>query len=62
LVLDYARALKVAMDPPPLGLVTLSQYFVSAYRYTRAVRRGVPLSRSANSTELPKPKTPVQGA
>ena len=55
LVLDYARALKVAIDPPPLGLVTLIQYFGSAYRYTRAVRRGEPLHRSANSTTLPKP-------
>ncbi len=55
LVLDYARALKVAIDPPPLGLVTLSKYFASAYRYTRAVRRGEPLRRSA-SIELQKPK------
>ena len=44
LVLDYARSLKVAIDPPPLGLVTLTQYFASAYRYTRAVRRGEPLN------------------
>jgi uncharacterized membrane protein HdeD (DUF308 family) len=56
LVLDYARALKVAIDPPPLGLVTLTQYFASAYRYTRAVRRGEPLHRTADSTALPKSK------
>jgi uncharacterized membrane protein HdeD (DUF308 family) len=43
LVLDYARALKVGIDPPPLGVVTLAKYFASAYRYTRAVRRGEPL-------------------
>jgi len=24
LVLDYARALRVAIDPPPLGVVTLT--------------------------------------
>lgn len=45
LVLDYARSLKVAIDPPPLGLVTLTQYFRNAYLYTRAVRRGEPLKR-----------------
>jgi hypothetical protein len=55
LVLDYARALKVAIDPPPLGVVTLTKYIGSAWRYTRAVRRGEPLHRSANSTALPKP-------
>jgi hypothetical protein len=57
LVLDYARALKVAIDPPPLGLVTLTKYFIGAYKYTRAVRRGEPLSRSAASEALPKPKS-----
>jgi uncharacterized membrane protein HdeD (DUF308 family) len=57
LVLDYARALKVAIDPPPLGVVTLTKYIGSAWRYTRAVRRGEPLHRSANSTELPKPSS-----
>jgi uncharacterized membrane protein HdeD (DUF308 family) len=56
LVLDYARALKVAIDPPPLGLVTLTRYFASAYRYTRAVRRGEALHRSTDSSKLPKPK------
>ncbi len=50
LVLDYARALKVAIDPPPLGVVTLAKYFANAYRYTRAVRRGEPLQRSADPT------------
>jgi uncharacterized membrane protein HdeD (DUF308 family) len=50
LVLDYAQALKVAIDPPPLGVVTLAKYFANAYRYTRAVRRGEPLRRSADPT------------
>jgi uncharacterized membrane protein HdeD (DUF308 family) len=45
LVLDYARSLKVAINAPPLGIVTLMRYFASAYRYTRAVRRGEPLHR-----------------
>jgi uncharacterized membrane protein HdeD (DUF308 family) len=52
LVLDYARALKVAIDPPPLGVVTLAKYFANAYRYTRAVRRGEPLPRVANSSAV----------
>ena len=57
LVLDYARSLKVAIDPPPLGLVTLTQYVANAYRYTRAVRRGEPLRRSAPpAAALPKSK------
>lgn len=51
LVLDYARSLKVAIDPPPLGLVTLTQYFASAYRYTRAVRRGEPLNVARPRTD-----------
>jgi uncharacterized membrane protein HdeD (DUF308 family) len=53
LVLDYARALKVAIDPPPLGVVTLAKYFANAYRYTRAVRRGEPLQRSADPAAVP---------
>jgi uncharacterized membrane protein HdeD (DUF308 family) len=52
LVLDYARALKVAIDPPPLGVVTLTKYFVSAYRYTRAVRRGEPLRHNGPTPAL----------
>jgi uncharacterized membrane protein HdeD (DUF308 family) len=52
LVLDYARSLKVAIDPPPLGVVTLTKYFANAYRYTRAVRRGEPLQRSGNATAV----------
>jgi uncharacterized membrane protein HdeD (DUF308 family) len=46
LVLDYARALKVAVDPQPLGLVTLVRYFARAYRYSSAVRRRQPLAKS----------------
>jgi len=37
LVLDYARALRVAIEPPPLGLVTLSRAGVNALRGLRAV-------------------------
>jgi hypothetical protein len=38
LVLDYARALRVAVDPPPLGLVTLSQVGVNTLRGMKARR------------------------
>jgi uncharacterized membrane protein HdeD (DUF308 family) len=38
LVLDYARALRVAVDPPPLGLVTLSQVGVNTLRGVKARR------------------------
>jgi hypothetical protein len=30
----------------------LAKYFANAYRYTRAVRRGEPLQRSAESTAV----------
>jgi hypothetical protein len=48
LVLDYARALKVAIDPQPLGVVTLVQYCARAYRYSHAVRRRQPLPKSGS--------------
>jgi uncharacterized membrane protein HdeD (DUF308 family) len=38
LVLDYARALRVAINPPPLGLVTLTSLAVNAVRGLRARR------------------------
>ncbi len=38
LVLDYARALRVAVEPPPLGLVTLTHFGVNALRGMRARR------------------------
>jgi uncharacterized membrane protein HdeD (DUF308 family) len=38
LVLDYARALRVAIEPPPLGLVTLTHFGVNALRGMRARR------------------------
>ena len=38
LVLDYARALRVAIDPPPLGLVTLAAVGANAVRGMRARR------------------------
>jgi uncharacterized membrane protein HdeD (DUF308 family) len=38
LVLDYARALRVAIDPPPLGLVTLSSLTMNTFRGLRARR------------------------
>lgn len=51
LVLDYARALRVAIDPPPLGWVTLAGVAAHVYRYARALRRGEPLTVS-RKTEL----------
>jgi uncharacterized membrane protein HdeD (DUF308 family) len=60
LVLDYARALKVAIDPPPLGLVTLMKYFADAYRYTRAVRRGEPLRHTVPTPHAVPPKQKVR--
>jgi uncharacterized membrane protein HdeD (DUF308 family) len=38
LVLDYARALRVAINPPPLGLVTLSNLAMNTFRGMRARR------------------------
>jgi uncharacterized membrane protein HdeD (DUF308 family) len=38
LMLDYARALKVAIDPPPLGLVTLTAVITNAARGIRERR------------------------
>jgi uncharacterized membrane protein HdeD (DUF308 family) len=38
LMLDYARALRVAVDPPPLGLVTLSTLGMNLVRGVRARR------------------------
>ncbi len=56
LVLDYARSLKVAIDPPPLGIVTLTKYFANAYRYTRAVRRGEPIAAAPRPAATPATK------
>ncbi len=56
LVLDYARALRVAIEPPPLGLVTLGQYFMSAYKYTRAVRKGEPIARTPRIDDATRSK------
>jgi uncharacterized membrane protein HdeD (DUF308 family) len=38
-VLDYARTLRVAVNPPPLGIVTLSSLAVNACRAVRARRQ-----------------------
>lgn len=38
LILDYARALRVAIDPPPLGLVTLAAVGANTLRGMRARR------------------------
>jgi uncharacterized membrane protein HdeD (DUF308 family) len=38
LVLDYARALRVAIDPPPLGVVTLTTLGMNLVRASRARR------------------------
>ncbi|HUA89255.1 MAG TPA: hypothetical protein VL994_07455, partial [Steroidobacteraceae bacterium] len=35
---DYARALRVAIEPPPLGLVTLSRAGANALRGLKARR------------------------
>ena len=40
-VLDYARALRVAVNPPPLGIVTLTSLTMNAYRALRARREFV---------------------
>jgi uncharacterized membrane protein HdeD (DUF308 family) len=41
LVLDYARSLRVAINPPPLGLVTLTSLAMNAYRGLKARREFV---------------------
>ncbi len=46
LVLDYARALRVAIDPPPLGLVTLSRAGANALRGLRARREFIARMRA----------------
>jgi uncharacterized membrane protein HdeD (DUF308 family) len=46
LVLDYARALRVAIAPPPLGLVTLTHFGVNTLRGLRARRAFVAQARA----------------
>jgi uncharacterized membrane protein HdeD (DUF308 family) len=46
LVLDYARSLRVAVNPPPLGLVTLTALFMSALRGIRQRRAFIARVRS----------------
>ena len=46
LMLDYARALKVAVNPPPLGLVTLSQLTVNMLRAHRRRRAFIAEART----------------
>jgi uncharacterized membrane protein HdeD (DUF308 family) len=50
LVLDYARALRVAIEPPPLGLVTLTHFGVNALRGMRARRAFIAQVRARAST------------
>ena len=38
-MLDYARALQVAINPPPLGLVTLTALAGNAYRALKERRQ-----------------------
>jgi uncharacterized membrane protein HdeD (DUF308 family) len=46
LVLDYARALRVAVEPPPLGLVTLTHFGVNTLRGMRARRAFIAQARA----------------
>jgi uncharacterized membrane protein HdeD (DUF308 family) len=46
LVLDYARALRVAIAPPPLGLVTLTRFGVNTLRGMRARRAFIAQARA----------------
>ncbi len=50
LVLDYARALRVAINPPPLGLVTLSRAGANALRGLRARREFIARVRARAAT------------
>jgi len=49
LVLDYARALRVAIEPPPLGLVTLTHFGVNTLRGMRARRAFIAQMRTRAS-------------
>jgi uncharacterized membrane protein HdeD (DUF308 family) len=49
LVLDYARALRVAIAPPPLGLVTLTRFGVNTLRGMRARRAFIAQARARAS-------------
>jgi hypothetical protein len=46
-VLDYARALKAATRPTPLGWYTLIASIKRFWRYARMIRRGEPMSAAA---------------
>ncbi len=49
LTLDYARALRVAIDPPPLGIVTLTGVMANAFRAIRDRRATVERIRARAS-------------
>jgi uncharacterized membrane protein HdeD (DUF308 family) len=60
LVLDYARALRVAINPPPLGLVTLTTLSMNLVRGLRARRELAARMRAraragSGKAQLPKP-------
>ncbi len=62
LTLDYARALRVAIEPPPLGLVTLSTLGINLARGVRA-RRELTLRLRAQAAQRPEAApTPKQSA
>ncbi len=53
LVLDYARALRVAINPPPLGLVTLTTLAGNAYRGLKERRQFIAQIRAGRHTRRP---------
>ncbi len=46
-VLDYARALKAAIHPTPLGWYTLIASTKRFWRYAQMIRRGEPISAAS---------------
>jgi hypothetical protein len=46
-VLDYARALKAAIHPTPLGWYTLIASIKRFWRYAAMIRRGEPMSAAS---------------
>lgn len=62
LVLDYARSLRVAMDQPPLGLVTLASLGANMMRAERHRRELVAAARARAAVASENLKTAAQGA
>ena len=53
LVLDYARALRVAIEPPPLGVVTLTTLTLNLVRAARARRESLARIRARSAGKTP---------